>query len=134
MPALGGWSAVRGPGEGGLMFTLLIASWSMTHIWLLAAYYKDDYRKASIPMPPAVVGERKGVMAALITLTFAELCIIAMHVMGVISMAGFALTIFAYAMFMIVGISAIGGDRSRIWLSFKIASVYLGAVILGLIV
>ncbi len=134
MPALGGWSAVRGLSEEGFLFTLLIAFWSMTHIWLLAAYYKDDYRKAGIPMLPVIVGERKGVIAALLTLTLAELCVIAMYAMGVISVIGLVLTVIAYTALMMIGTSAVRGDRNRIWLSFKAASAYLGTVILGLIV
>ena len=85
-------------------------------------------------MLPVVVGERKGVIAALLALTSAELCVIVMYASGIISVIGLALTVIAYVALMTIGISAVKGDRNKIWLSFKVASAYLGAVILGLIV
>ncbi|MFZ8854582.1 MAG: protoheme IX farnesyltransferase, partial [Thermofilaceae archaeon] len=61
MPALGGWAAATGSfGPGGLLLMLLAALWSSLHIWTLATYYADDYRRAGAPMLPAVYGEKTG--------------------------------------------------------------------------
>ena len=54
-PALGGWAAGHGTiSTPGLLFSLLVAAWVPSHIWFLASYYRDDYRRANVPMLPVV--------------------------------------------------------------------------------
>jgi protoheme IX farnesyltransferase len=66
MPTLAGYVARSGRIDFlSVSLVLLIALWSMAHIWLIASYYVEDYRRASIPMLPAVVGARKGVVASI---------------------------------------------------------------------
>ena len=36
----------KGAYSGGMPFTFLIAFWSATHIWLLAAYFRGEYARA----------------------------------------------------------------------------------------
>lgn len=40
-----------------LYLFVLMFLWQMPHFWALAIKYKDDYKKASIPVLPTVVGE-----------------------------------------------------------------------------
>lgn len=57
LPAVGGWVAARGSIDlGGLFLGLLVMAWIPMHIWFLASYYLDDYRKAGIPMAPVALG------------------------------------------------------------------------------
>ncbi|MEM2597439.1 MAG: heme o synthase, partial [Thermofilum sp.] len=66
MPALGGWAAATGGfGTGGLLLMLLVALWSCAHIWSLATYYSEDYRRAGVPMLPVVYGDKAGVVGSL---------------------------------------------------------------------
>lgn len=57
MPALGGWAAARGAIElGGSLLSLLVMAWIPMHIWFIATYFLEDYRKAGVPMAPVVLG------------------------------------------------------------------------------
>ena len=62
MPALFGWTAVMNsltllP----IILAIMIMLWIPNHIWNLAIYYKDDYRKAGVPMLPVVVNMENSV-------------------------------------------------------------------------
>ncbi len=62
MPALFGWTAVtNGLTLLPIILAVLIMLWIPNHIWNLAIYYKDDYRKAGVPMLPVVVGMKNAV-------------------------------------------------------------------------
>lgn len=52
-----GWAAVTGglSWEAWAMFAVIFL-WTPPHFWALAIKYKDDYKKASIPMLPSVKG------------------------------------------------------------------------------
>ncbi len=76
LPALGGWVAARGAIEpGGVVLGALVMSWIPMHIWFIASYYLDDYRKAGIPMAPVVIGEARAAL-------FIEASILAMISLG----------------------------------------------------
>ncbi len=62
MPALFGWTAVmNGLTLLPIILAIMIMLWIPNHIWNLAIYYKDDYRKAGVPMLPVVVGMENSV-------------------------------------------------------------------------
>ena len=42
-----------------LLLANIIFWWTPSHFWALAAVYKDDYARASIPMLPVIVGNKK---------------------------------------------------------------------------
>lgn len=54
-PAMFGWVAATGSvGWAPLLMAALVVLWIPSHIWTLAMYYADDYRRAQVPMMPAV--------------------------------------------------------------------------------
>ena len=62
MPALFGWTAVmNGLTLLPIILAIMIMLWIPNHIWNLAIYYKDDYRKAGVPMLPVVVDMKNSV-------------------------------------------------------------------------
>ncbi|MGC8645427.1 MAG: heme o synthase [Thermoplasmata archaeon] len=66
-PALAGWSSVNTPFSPVSIFVAAIVFiWTPTHFWTLAIKYKEDYKKAGIPMLPSVKDERFTVNAVLI--------------------------------------------------------------------
>lgn len=66
MPALAGYAASSGQVDLlGFSLFLLVSLWSMAHIWLIASYYVEDYRKAGIPMLPVLHGIQKSVLSSL---------------------------------------------------------------------
>ncbi len=60
MPILGGYIAYTGvPDIKGLILSTLIMLWAILHIWFIAIYYLEDYKKAKVPMLPVVIGPVK---------------------------------------------------------------------------
>lgn len=55
-PVLGAYSAMTGEllSLESLLLALLIIFWTPVHIWSLALFYTNDYRRAGVPMLPAV--------------------------------------------------------------------------------
>lgn len=64
-PALFGWFVVTDKGLlEAMMIAGLVVAWIPTHIWSLAIFFCDDYRRAKIPMLP-VIDFRKGLRCIL---------------------------------------------------------------------
>ena len=55
-PVLGAYSAITGQllSLQSLLLALLIIFWTPVHIWSLAIFHRGDYRRAGVPMLPAV--------------------------------------------------------------------------------
>ena len=59
-PALIGWAAASDSiGLTALLLFAIIFYWTPPHFWALALLLHEDYRKAGIPMLPAVAGKRE---------------------------------------------------------------------------
>lgn len=115
----------------------LIVIWTPIHIWSLALFYKDDYRRAGVPMLPAVKSKATALKC--------------------ISASAIILTIFSYVLpyldhdlfnpvyFIIISVFNLGiiyyslrmfrvDDEKYAWRLFKLTSPYLGIVFtLGII-
>jgi len=66
MPAVAGYAASASRVDLlGFSLLLLVSLWSMAHIWLIASYYVEDYRRAGVPMLPVLHGIRKSVLSSL---------------------------------------------------------------------
>jgi protoheme IX farnesyltransferase len=62
VPAMIGYVSVTTQNiELGLIMAGLVFLWIPTHIWSLALHFREDYRKAGVPMLPVVSGEKKSV-------------------------------------------------------------------------
>jgi protoheme IX farnesyltransferase len=59
-PLLGAYSAMTGAAISiqPLLLALLIVFWTPLHIWSIALSYKEDYRRAGVPMLPVVRKDR----------------------------------------------------------------------------
>jgi protoheme IX farnesyltransferase len=61
-PALIGYTAATGfPDLYGWLLAAMIVLWIPSHVWSLAMKYREDYRRAGVPMLPVVVEERKAI-------------------------------------------------------------------------
>jgi protoheme IX farnesyltransferase len=94
IPPLVGWAAlthtIGGPAIG--LFAIIFL-WTPPHFWALALNSENDYAKATIPMLPNVVGERRtkrAILAYTWTLVAVTLALFPLHVMGAIYFAGAA--------------------------------------------
>ena len=60
---LGGYALAKGTVDlPAVLISFAIYLWIPSHIWALAYRYRHDYRKAGIPMLPALIDERKTVV------------------------------------------------------------------------
>ena len=67
MPAMVGWAVIRDNAPAGepdywwqaVVLFLIIFFWTPPHTWALAMKYKEDYRKAGVPMLPVVAEEHE---------------------------------------------------------------------------
>lgn len=67
MPAMVGWAVIRDNAPAGepdrwwqaIVLFLIIFFWTPPHTWALAMKYKEDYRKAGVPMLPVVADEKE---------------------------------------------------------------------------
>lgn len=61
-PALIGYTAATGfPDLYGWLLAALVVLWIPSHVWSLAMKYREDYRRAGVPMLPVVIEERKAI-------------------------------------------------------------------------
>jgi protoheme IX farnesyltransferase len=59
LPVLIGYSAINPAIEmDGLILFLFMILWQPPHFWALAQKYKDDYKKAGVPVMPVVLGAK----------------------------------------------------------------------------
>lgn len=64
MPIAAGYSVWSSRLEAAAIILFsLVAVWSLAHIWLIAAYYRTDYLRASLPVLSVTAGEKTGVRA-----------------------------------------------------------------------
>lgn len=133
MPVLVGYAYVANTVSAtALYMSALVMVWIPTHIWSLAVTYKDDYKRAGVPMLPVVYGER-----------IASICIAAASSL----LAIFSVTVIFFtsvSTFYILTTLALGSavlgysikltlDRSNdtAWKLFKITSPYLMLVFIA---
>ncbi len=137
MPVFAGWAAVSGGSislTAVIMFALVMI-WTPVHIWSLAYFYREDYKKAKVPMLP-VIWSRKKVLILLAALNFVMVAFsifIAFYLnlsilyIIIVSLNGAAILIIAIIML------ARRLDWS-VWLLFKFSSPYLGIIFIMLLV
>ena len=136
MPVLAGWIGITGSLEFLPVFLfLLIMIWTPVHIWSLAYFYREDYRKAKIPMLPAVLGSRK----VFIILTVLDILMACFSIfIGLwYSLSPIYLTgagIFGSLIIISSIYLAIRGRDKTAWLLFKLTSPYLAFIFILLTV
>lgn len=130
MPILYMWFLIRNRIELlPVLFGLLVVFWTPAHIWSLAIFYRDDYKKVKVPMLPVVEGET----AAIRWIATANLGLIIVTFILVytgkfslfFSAATIALNLVLFYFTFIAGIKA---DRASAYRLFKYSSPYLALI------
>lgn len=136
MPVLAGWIGITGRLElFPILLFLLILLWTPVHIWSLAYFYREDYRRAGIPMLPVVLESRKvfTVLAVLDVLMVGFSVYIGIrYSLSPVYVAGsgvFGLLIIIFSLYLVVK----GRDKTA-WLLFKLTSPYLAFIFILLII
>ncbi|MFP3063935.1 MAG: heme o synthase [Sulfolobus sp.] len=112
-----------------LLLGLLIFTWTPGHFWSLALRFKDDYKKAEIPMLPVLVSEKTSAIAIAISNILMIPIVLAFYLY--------------FGLFYLVIASAISAillyfnarlikkpTAEEAWTSFKISSPYLAVILL----
>jgi protoheme IX farnesyltransferase len=137
MPVLAAWAAIaktRIDLLAVIMF-LLVIIWTPMHIWSLAYFYKEDYKKASVPMLPVIWGSRK-VFVLIGTLNL-MLVFFSVFIGFFYNLSPLYITISVLSGLAIIIISIlliIKNQKSLAWVLFKLSSPYLAVIFLLLII
>ena len=135
-PALGGWAAGYGTiSTPGLLFSLLVAAWVPSHIWFLASYYKDDYRRANVPMLPVVADPASigtGIGLGALVMGYVSLSLWLSGTISVITTA-YGLLAASHIFYLAVKYIDKRGDKAFSFKAFKYVNMHLGTFFLLII-
>ncbi len=136
MPAFGGWCAAVGyPTVESILVAALIMLWIPIHIWFIAYYYMEDYRKASIPMLPVTRGAKVTVKAIMISLILFLLTIAVMYARDILGLMTFTLSVFITALALKKAVNFQSNPSREVARRlFKVASPYLIVVFSSMII
>jgi heme o synthase len=137
MPVLAAWAAISKTKVDllAVIMFLLVIIWTPMHIWSLAYFYKEDYKKASVPMLPVIWDSRR----VFILLGILNFILVFLSV----SIGFFFKLSFLYisisvllglAIIIISVLLVLKNTKSLAWILFKLSSPYLAVIFLLLIV
>ncbi|HLB68728.1 MAG TPA: heme o synthase [Thermoplasmata archaeon] len=135
-PALAGSAAASGAVSlAALLIALLVFLWTPGHFWALAYRQREDYRRAGLPMLPAVRDEATAVRA----ITASSILV------AVVAIAFAATEAFGFAYLIVAAATAAGlvyvtwrffarPSADTAWAGYKYSSAYLGALLVGIVI
>jgi protoheme IX farnesyltransferase len=116
-----------------LILGLLVFMWTPGHFWALALRYKEDYKRAGIPMLPVVLNDDK---KSAYSIMISNLLMIPFAIF--ISLFNLYFTIYTIILSIILFYFNIRllkrPTKEEAWISFKVTSPYLAFILLGIIV
>ncbi|MCE5328839.1 heme o synthase [bacterium] len=136
-PVLVGWVGISS-GEINLIAIIMfifVVMWTPAHIWSLAYFYKEDYKKAHIPMLPVFLSERQNhfLIATLnILITVAAILLWYFYKLSLIYLI--VTSAFSIALIVISIIMIVKSSKDFAWILFKLSSPYLGIIFLLLLI
>ncbi|MHB1253182.1 MAG: heme o synthase [Candidatus Humimicrobiaceae bacterium] len=132
-PVLVGWSGISS-GKVDLLAVIMfifVVIWTPAHIWSLAYFYKEDYKRAHIPMLPVFLSERQNhfLLAALnILMVIAAIILWYFYILSFIYLI--ITLLFSLALITISIIMIVKSSRKYAWVLFKLSSPFLGLIFL----
>lgn len=136
MPALFGWSAVKGSLEL-LPFLIgaVVVLWIPNHIWSLAIFYSEDYRKVKVPMFSAVVDIKKALHCIAATVILMYLFSLLIYFYGNFDIYYLLIAVVTGAVVVAFSIYVyFKPSQKSAWIMFKLSSPYLFLLFLGMII
>ncbi|MCG8400770.1 MAG: heme o synthase [Firmicutes bacterium] len=136
LPALFGWTAIAGRIELlPVLISLLVVLWIPNHIWNLAIFFRDDYRKVGVPMLPVVCRVKHTLVYILFTVLAMFALSIAIYFTGGLGtvylvtavLCGVAVTLGNLYLFFVP-------DHKSAWFLYKLSSPYLFLLFLGMMI
>lgn len=118
-----------------VLLAVMMFFWTPSHFWSFAIVHKDEYRKAGVPMLPAVIGDRrtaKYILANTLILVASSLLPPLFGYFGVIYTL---LAAFLGLYFIAWNVELIRNLTKEVaWKNFKASMVYLGGIFLAVII
>jgi protoheme IX farnesyltransferase len=135
LPVLFGWVAVNGSiSLVALLIGAIVVLWIPNHIWNLAIFYSDDYRKVRVPMLPAVFELKKTLRCILATVLLMYLLSILLYFFGPFGSLYLTLALVSGLLISLGNIYLVlRPSRQRAWFMFKLSSPYLFMLFVGMI-
>ncbi|MFP3201168.1 MAG: heme o synthase [Sulfolobus sp.] len=112
-----------------LLLGLLIFAWTPGHFWSLALRFKDDYKKAEIPMLPVLVSEKTSAIAIAISNILMIPIVLAFYLYFGLFYLVIASAISAILLYFNARLIK-NPTAEEAWTSFKISSPYLAVILL----
>lgn len=136
LPVLAGWSASEAHLTPlAFLLAALVMVWIPNHIWNVASFYSDDYKKAGIPMLSAVVNVKKAQVCTVSTVVLLFALTIYLYIAGYFGTA-FLLASLPLGAFLLLGnmLTLTHSSRKKAYVMFKFSSPYLTVVFLSMII
>jgi protoheme IX farnesyltransferase len=135
MPALAGWVAVQGFTIPGFLIASIVLLWIPSHIWFIAIYFEEDYRKANIPTFPLVFGIQKTARVISLSTFLMIWVLIALYLVFPMHPIFFLISMPITLYFLLkVIFFALRPERSKARGMYKLASIKLGSIFLGILI
>lgn len=134
LPALFGWTAVTNRVDWlPVLVGAIVVLWTPTHIWNLAIYYSDDYRRASVPMLPAVYRLRATLNCIAATVVLMVTFSLILHAAGGLGAVYFWTALVSGLLLAAANLYLVWRpSRKLAWRLFKLSSPYLFVLILAM--
>ncbi|MFQ6057559.1 MAG: heme o synthase [Anaerolineae bacterium] len=134
LPALFGWTAINNSVSlTAILISALVVLWIPNHIWNLAIFYSNDYKKAKVPMLPTVLALEKVLRCMAATVWLLYIFSIALAFVG-----GFGPIYLGVALVsgLLISLSntylVFRPSRRNAWTLFKLSSPYLFVLFAGM--
>ena len=133
-PALAGSAAVSNAiSLPSILIALLVFLWTPGHFWALAYRSRDDYRRAGLPMLPAVRDERTSAWAIGISTVILAVASIAFFFTAAFEVVYLVVAIGAGAIMLVLTAKFLANpDPKTAWAGYKFSGVYLALVLIGI--
>lgn len=133
-PALAGSAAaVNAITQPAIFLAILVFLWTPGHFWASSLRNREDYRKAGIPMLPAVVKERVAVRAIVISTAILPVYAYLSFVLDALSLVTLLPTLAASLVLVYLTLGILRDTRAA-WSSFKFSGVYLATALVAVAV
>lgn len=118
-----------------MLLALVLFFWTPSHFWSFAIAYKDEYKKAGIPMLPVVIGGRKTAVYIIINSIFLVASSILPYYYGHLGLIYTTAAILAGGYFLFRNIQLLrDNSREVAWSNFKASIHYLWIIFIAVIV
>jgi protoheme IX farnesyltransferase len=136
LPVMFGWSAVtNGIALLPILLAALVVLWIPGHIWSLAIFTKDDYKRASIPMLPVVTNLKTALRCIVSTIVLMIPFSLWIYFAGRFGLVYLAVAILFGAWVLYINLKLfIHPNNEMAYRAFKVSSPYLFALFCAMII